>query len=115
MRGKESRLGGPVGTVEEGDVCETEASKEADVDVDVGGIDYVGGSGYESERFTLSEILRKKRLPKRGVSEGAVDTSRFPQCEVANCHCSPLTFLLQFLGWPVTKFFCASSAVLSET
>ena len=49
-------------------MCETDAGTEADVededeDVDVvGGVDEVGVSGYESEGFMLSEILRQKRL-----------------------------------------------------
>ena len=52
---------GPEGPTEVGSVCETEAGTEADEDVDVvGGVDEVGVSGYESERFTLSEILRRK-------------------------------------------------------
>ena len=61
-------MGGPEGPIEVGGVCETEAGTEADVededeDVDVvGGVDEVGVSGYESEGFTLSEILRRKRL-----------------------------------------------------
>ena len=53
-------------------MCKTEAGTEADVeckDVDiVGGVDEVGVSGYESEGFTLSEILRRKRLAKTNVS-----------------------------------------------
>ena len=69
-RGKESPVGGPEGSIEVGGVYETEACTEADVededeDVDVvGGVDEVGVSGYESEGFTLSEILRRKRLEK---------------------------------------------------
>ena len=69
-RGEESPVGGPVGPIEVGAVCETEAGTEADVedkdeDVDVvGGLDEVGVSGYESEGFTLSEILHRKRLEK---------------------------------------------------
>ena len=70
-RGEESPVGGPDGRIEVGDVCETEAGTEADMededeDVDVvGGMDEVGVSGYESEGFTLSEILRRKRLEKK--------------------------------------------------
>ena len=85
-RSEESPVGGPDGPTEVGCVCETEAGTEADVededeDVDVvGGVDEVGFSGYESEGFTLSEILRRKRLEKK-VSEGVVDTAQFPQCE----------------------------------
>ena len=73
-------MGGPEGPIEVGGVCETEAGTEADVededeDVDVvGGVDEVRVSGYESEGFTLSEILRRKRLEKR-MSEGVVDTA----------------------------------------
>ena len=56
-------MGGPEGPNEVSGVCEREAGTEADVedeyeDVDVvGGVDEVGVSGYESEGFTLSEIL----------------------------------------------------------
>ena len=69
-RGEESPVGGLEGPIEAGGVCETEAGTEVDaededenVDV-VGGVDEVGLSGYESEGFTLSEILRRKRLWK---------------------------------------------------
>ena len=86
-RGEESPVGGPKGPTELGGVCETEAGTEADAedeDVDVvGGVDEVGLSGYESEGFTLSEILRRKRLGKN-VSEGVVDTAHLPQCEFPN-------------------------------
>ena len=62
-RGEESPVAGPEGPIEVGGVCETEAGTEVDVedeveDVDVGGVDEVGVSQYESEGFTLSEILR---------------------------------------------------------
>ena len=59
-------MGGPEGPFEVGGVCETKVDTEADVededeDVDVvGGVDEFGVSGYESEGFTLSEILRRK-------------------------------------------------------
>ena len=85
-RGEESPVGGPEGPNEVGGVCETEAGTEADVedeaeDVDVvGGVDEVGVSGYESEGFTLSEILRRKRQEKK-VSEAVVDTAHLPKCE----------------------------------
>ena len=67
-RGEECPVGDPEGPIEVSGVCETEAGTEADMededeDVDVvGGVDEVGVSGYESEGFTLSEILRRKRL-----------------------------------------------------
>ena len=90
-------MGGPEGPIEVGGVCETEAGTEADVededeDVEVvGGVDEIGVSGYESEGFTLSEILRRKRLEKK-VSEGVVDTTHLPQCEFSNIHQLPLAF-----------------------
>ena len=90
-RGEESPVGGPEGPIEVGGVCETEAGTEVDVkgedeDVDVvGGVDDFGVSGYESEGFTLSEIIRRKRLEKN-VSEGVVDTAHLPQCEFSNLH-----------------------------
>ena len=90
-RGEESPVGGSEGPNEVGGVCETEDDTEADVededeDVDVvGGVDEVGVSGYESERFTLSEILRRKRLAKRNVSEGVVDTAHHPHSSQVCC------------------------------
>ena len=104
-------MGGPEGPNEVGGVCETEAGTEADVededeDVDVvGGVDEVGVSGYESEGFTLSENLRRKRLAKKNVSKGVVDTARFPQCEFSNLQHVQLAFLLEFLCWPVIEFY----------
>ena len=103
-------MGGPEGPTEETDVCETEAGTEANVeneDVDVvGGVEEVGVSKYESEGFTLSEILRRKRkrLAKKSVSEGVVDTTHFPQYEFSNFQHLPLTFLLKFPCWPVIEF-----------
>ena len=88
-------MGGPEGPTETSGVCETEAGTEADVededeDVDVvGGVAEVGVSGYESEGFTLSEILRRKRLEKK-VSEGVVDTAHLSQWEFSNLHQLPL-------------------------
>ena len=64
-------MGGPEGPIEVSGVCETEAGTEADVegedeDVDVvGGVDEVRVSGYESEGFTPSEVLRRKGLEKK--------------------------------------------------
>ena len=109
--GEESPVGGPEGPTEVGVVCETEAGREADVededgDVDVvGGVDDVGVSGYESEKFTLSEILRRKRLAKKNESEGVVGTAHLPQCEFSNLHHLPLALLLDFICWPVFEFY----------
>ena len=100
-RGEESPVGGPEGLNEVGGVCETEAGTEAgvqdeDEDVDVvGGVDEVGASGYESECFTLSEILRRKRLTMKNVSEGVADTAHLKQCEFSNLHHLPLTFCMR--------------------
>ena len=88
-------MGGTERPTEVGGVFETEAGTEADAenedeDIDVvGGVDEVGVSGYESEGFTLSEILRRKRLVKKNVSEGVVDTCHLPQCEFSNLHHLP--------------------------
>ena len=101
-------------------MCETEAGTEADVededdDVDVvGGVDQVGVSGYESEGFTLSEILRRKKLEKK-VSEGVVDTPHFLQCEISNLHQLAIALLLEFLCWPDNEFYWASRAARTET
>ena len=90
-RGDESPVEGPEGPIVVGGVCETEAGTEVDVededeDIDVvGGVDEVGVSGYESEGFTLSEILRCKR-PEKNVSDGVFDTAHLPQCEFSNLH-----------------------------
>ena len=84
-------MGGLERPVEVGGVCEAEAGTEADVededeDVDVvGGVDKVGLSGDESEGFTLSEILRRKRLGEK-VSERVIGTAHLPQCEFSNLH-----------------------------
>ena len=97
-RGEEIPVGGLKRPFEVGGVCETEAGTEADAededeDVDiVGGVDEVGLSGYESEGFTLSEILRRKRLGK-SVSERVIDTAHLPQGEFSNLHRFPLALL----------------------
>ena len=63
----------PDGPIEVGGVCETEAGTRADVedeheDLDaVGGIDEVEVSRYESEGFTLTEILSQKTYQEEGV------------------------------------------------
>ena len=104
-------MGGQEGPNEVGGVCKTEAGTEADVEdedenVDVfDGVYGVGVSGYESEGFTLSEILHRKRLAEKNVSEGVVDTAHHPQCEFSNLQNLPLTFLLDFLCWPVIEFY----------
>ena len=98
-RGEEIPVGGLERPIEVGGVCETEAGTEAnaedeDEDVDiVGGVDEGGLSGYESEGFTLSEILRRKRLGEN-VSERVIDTAHLPQCEFSNIHRLPLAFSL---------------------
>ena len=109
-RGEESLVRGPDGPIEVGGVCETETGTETDVEdedeeVDVvGGVDEVGVSRYEFEVFTLSKKFRRKRLAKKIVSEGVVDTAHLPQCEFPNLQHLPLTFLLEFFCWPVIEF-----------
>ena len=106
-RGEESPVGGPEGPNAVGSVCETEAKRVADVEDEdedfevVGGFDKVGVLGYKFEGFTLSEILGRKRLAKKNVSESVVDTTYLPQCEFSNLQQLLLTFLLEFLWWPV--------------
>ena len=79
-------MGGLERPIEVGGVCETEAGTEADAEDEDEDVDVVGGvdegvlSGHESEGFTLSEILRRKRLGK-SVSERVLDTAHLPQCE----------------------------------
>ena len=99
-RGEEIPVGSVEGPIEVGGVCETEAGTEVDAededkDVDVvGGVDEVGLSGYESEGFTLSEILCRKRLGKN-VSEGVINTAHLPQCEFSNLRRLPLALLFR--------------------
>ena len=89
---------GPEGLNEVGSVCEADVEDE-DEDVDVvGGVDEVGVSGCESERFTLSKNLRRKKLGKKNVSECAVDTAHLPQCDFSKLHRLPLAFLLNFFA-----------------
>ena len=120
-RGEKSPVRGPDGPNEVSGVCETEAGTEPDVEDEdedgdvVGGVDEVGVSGYESEGFKLSEILRRKRLAKGNVSEGVVDTTHLQQYEFSNLHHLLLAFLLVFLCWPVTEFYWASCAARAET
>ena len=109
--GEESPPRGPEGPNEVGDVCEVEAGTEANVegedeDVDVvGSVEEFGVWGYESEGFTHPEILSRKRLGKKNVSEGVVDTAHLPQKELSNLQHSPLASLLEFLCRPVIEFY----------
>ena len=109
-RGEESPVGGLEGPIEVGGVSKTVAGSEADKededeDVDVvGGVDEVGLSGYESEGFTLSEILGRKRLGKN-VSEGVIDTAHLPQCEFSILHRLALALLFRIFCWPVNEFY----------
>ena len=114
-------MGGPEAPTEVGGVCETEAGTEKDVEdedeeVDiVGGVDLVGVSGYESQKFTFSENPRRKRLAKKNVSEGAADIAHLPQCEFSNLHHLPLALLLEFVCWPVNEFYWTSCCGRDET
>ena len=104
-------MGRPEGENEVSGVCGTEAGAETDVenkdeDVDVvGGVNDVGVSGYESEGFTLSEILRRKRLAEKNVSEGVVDTTNLLQYEFSNLQHVPLALLIELLCCPVFDFY----------
>ena len=119
-RGEESPAGCPDGPIEVGGVCEIEVGTEADLededeDVDVvGGVDEVGVSGYESEGFTLSEILRRKTLEKN-VSESVFDTAHLPQCEFSNLHQLALALFLEFFCWRGIEFGWASYAARAGT
>ena len=101
-RGEESPVGGPEAPIEVGGVCETEVGMEADEEDEdedigvVGCVDGVGVSWYKSEAFRLSEILLPKRLAKKKVSEGVVDTAHLAQCEFLKLQHLPLTFRLEF-------------------
>ena len=119
-RGEESPVGVPEGSIEVGGVCQAEAGTEADVEDEdedvgvVGGVVEVGVSRYETEGFTLSEILRRKTLEKK-ESEGVVDTAHLAQCEFSNLHQLPLALLLKFFRWQVIEFYWASYAARAET
>ena len=99
------------GPIELGGVFETEAATEAEVEDEdedvyvVGGVDEVGLSGYESEGFTLSVFLRRKRLAEKNLSEGVIDTTQLPQNEFLYLQHLPVAFLLDFLCSPVTEFY----------
>ena len=104
-------MGEPDGPKKIVGVSETEAGTDADVDdededVDVlGGVDEVGVTGYDSDCFTISEILRRKRLAKKNVSEGVVESGHLPQCVFSNLQHLRITFLLEFLCWPAIEFY----------
>ena len=113
-------MAGPEGPTEVGGVCETAAGTEADVededeDVDVvGGVDEVGVSGYESEIFRPSKILRRK-TPEKKVSEVVFETAHLPQCEFPNLHHLPSVLPSEFFCWPLDEFYWASFAARAET
>ena len=81
-------MGGLERAFEGNDACEAEAGIEVDVENEdedvVAGFAHVGLLGYESEGFTLSEIVRRKRNAKKSGSESLVDTTHLPQfsCEI---------------------------------
>ena len=79
--------------------------EDEDEDVDVGGVDEVAVSGYESEGFTLSKNLRRKRLGKKSVSEDVIDATHLQQSEFSTRHHLTLAFLFEILRWPVIEFF----------
>ena len=41
-------------------------------------------SEIKSDGFTSPEIVQRNKLERQTLSEGVVDSARFPQCEVAN-------------------------------
>ena len=110
-RGEESPLGGPEGSIEVGGVCKTEAGTEADVEDEDKEVDVVGGvaepgvSGYESGGFTLSQILHRKKLAKKNVSESVVDIAHLPQYELSNLQRLPLNFPLEIFCRPVIELY----------
>ena len=99
-RSEENPLGGPEcvrwGLVDVADVA------DEDVDV-VGGVDELGLSDYESEGFTVSKTLRRKRIAKKSVSKGVGGNGHLPQCKFSNLQMLPLIFLLEFLFQPVIE------------
>ena len=108
--GEENPGGVPVRLVV-GDHGETgeDAGRETHIeseDVDViSGAPALAISGFELQGFIFSEIVRGKRLEGQTLSEGVFNTARTPQCEVSNLQRLPLTFLLEFLCWPVIEFY----------
>ena len=83
-----------------GDHGETDEDAGWEADIEVEDFDVVCGapalaiSGFESQGFIFSEIVRWKGLEGQTLSEGVVDTTRPPQCEFSNLQNLPLIFLL---------------------
>ena len=108
--GKKSPEGVPQQLVS-GDHGKTDedAGREAEIegeDVDIlCGAPALAICGFELRSFIFSETVRRKRLEGQTLSEGAVDTARLPQYEFSNLQNLPLTFLLDFLCWPVIEFY----------
>ena len=94
--------------------CREAVVEDEYVDV-VGGCDEVGVSGYDFDGFTLSEIFRRKRLAKKSVFSGVVDTAHLPYCEFSNLQYLPITSLLEIFRWPVIEFCQANCAARAET
>ena len=61
--------------------------------------------GFELRRYIFSETVRWKKLERQTLSEIVDDTARPPQCEFSNLQYLPLTFLLDFICWPVINFY----------
>ena len=93
---EESPCGVPEHLVRDRGVSHEEAGTEADIEDD--NVDFVGGppalaiSGFDSEEFVFSEIVRRKRLERQTLSEGVVDSASLPQPEFSKLQHLPLTF-----------------------
>ena len=93
-----------------GDHGETDedAGREADIegeDVDVVcGAPALAISGFGSQGFTFSEIVRLKGLEGQTLSEAVVDTARPPQCEFSNLQKIPLPVSSRISSRPVMEF-----------
>ena len=62
-------------------------------------------SGFESQGFIFAENVRRKGLGGQTLHEGVFDTGRPPQYEFSNLQILSLTFLSEFLCWPVIEFY----------
>ena len=108
--GKENPAGAPEQLVVS-DHGETDEDAGREEDIEGEDVDVVCGapalviSGFEFQGFIFSEIVRGRRLEGQTLSEGVIDTARPPQCELSNLQNLPLTFLLEFLCWPVIESY----------
>ena len=101
----EEILGGVPEQIVFSDLGQTDGKAGREVDIEdeddnvVCGTPALAISGFESQGFIFSEIVRRKRLEGHTLSfDVFVDTARPPQCEFSNLQSLPLIFYLDFLA-----------------